>query len=143
MLGIALVWPAVLAPLLWRAQRFHRVARRAARFRHRIVANGVEVWSDAAAPKLIVWTKLHDGRWLVQLTHTMASGYEETYALDLREEGVALGGYSGELDLVIAALAARQLRPRPIDGGRALGAAGWLMSLLWLGAALLVAVLVG
>jgi len=76
------------------------------------------VWSDAAAPKLIVWTKLHDERWLVHLTHTMASGYEETYALDLREEGVALGG-------------------------RALGAAGWLMSLLWLGAALLVAVLVG
>ena len=143
MIAVGPLWPAVALQILWRAGKFQRVARRAVGFRHRIVADGIEVWSDDAAPKLISWATLHAGRWLVHLTHTMASGYEETYALDLPQEGVALGGYSGELDLVVAALAARQFRLQPEDGGRALGAAGWFVSMLWLGALLLVGALFG
>jgi hypothetical protein len=135
--GVALVWPAVVAPIVWRSLRFERVARKAAGFRHRIVAEGVEVWSDGVPPKRIAWAELQSGRWLVHRTHTMASGFEESYALDLPRQRVALGGYAGELDLVVAALAARQLHPQPKDGGRTLGVVGWFVSVLWLGAALL------
>lgn len=135
-----LAWPLVIAPSLWRARRFHRVVRKASRWRHRIVADGVEVWRDAEAPRLISWAKLGAGRWIVHVIPSMASGDEEAYAVELLEEGVALSGE--QLSLVLMALSERQLRPELEDGGRALGAAGTLMTMLWLGAALVGALVV-
>ena len=51
----ALAWPVVIAPSLWRARGFRRVAREAAGWRHRTVEGGVEVWRGADPPRLISW----------------------------------------------------------------------------------------
>lgn len=141
LIGLAtlLAWPAVIAPQLWRAGRFHRVVRKATDWRHRIVADGVEVWRGAEPPQPISWAELGEGRWLVHTSPSMASGQDESVAVDLPSKGLAL---AGELLPVLKALSERQLRPALQNGGRALGAAGWVMTMLWLGGALIVALVV-
>jgi hypothetical protein len=124
------LWPIVMAPSQLRALRFHRVVRRAAGTQHRIVDGGVEVWREGEAPKQLGWEQLANAHWLVHATPTMASGDEESCALEL--PGVALGGYRNEIDPILTALAERDLRPELHDGGRGLGFGGWLITMLWL-----------
>ncbi len=141
--GLLLVWPVIIAPIAWRSLRFALLAQQASAYRHRIVEDGVEVSCDGRPARIIPWSNLARGRWFVHLEHTMASGFEETYAVDLPDERVALGGYAGKLALVLAALAERDLRPEPRDGGRALGAASWLVMFAWFVAAYAVAQIAG
>ena len=136
-----LAWPAVIAPSLWRARRFHRVARQASGWRHQIVPDGVEVWTEDEPPKLIPWAEFRKARWLVHTSPSMASGEEQFYAVELSEEGVALCGYAEDLLPLLKVLCERAPQPKLEDGGRTLGAAGWLLTMLWLGTVVLLAVL--
>lgn len=137
----ALAWPPVAASTLWRTRRFQRVAQRASGWRHQLVPDGVEVWREDEPLQLIPWEELRKGRWLAHCSYTKASGERLLYAVDLPEEGVALSGYAEDLHPLLEALSEQGASPTLEDGGRTFGSAGWLMTMLWLGTVVLLAML--
>lgn len=80
----------------------------------------------------VSWSELAQARWVVRLTPSAASGPEEWLVAEIAEKGVALSDYAGDLQRILDELAHRGVQPRRINGGRAFGVGGWLLTMIWL-----------
>jgi len=125
-------WPLIAA---WEAGQ-------TALFRHRLGAargiryhrdpDGLVVCPGQGGVLRLSWAELSTGRWYSHITHTMASGPEESWLLVLPVQGLVLDD-TALVDL-FSELERRGQRPVLRSGGRS-GGLGGLLLIAWLGLA--------
>jgi hypothetical protein len=129
-----LAWPVFLAYEAFHSARFARVVRKARGKKFELAEHGIRVHGGTATQE-VSWDELAAARWLRHIEPSMASGPEEYLAVEVPKKGVALSDDAGDLQLILTELTRRNLAPQVAHGGKAAGMGGFLLTLIWLGAA--------
>lgn len=128
-------WPLVAAVEVGQAALFRHRLERARGIGYQRDSEGLVVIPAQGEALRLSWAALATGRWYRHITHTMASGPEESWLLVLPAQGLVLDDRA--LVDLWSELDRRGQRPVLRSGGRS-GGLGGLLLVAWLGLAAVV-----